>query len=69
MSLISVTALLYVVVALALLALAFLVARSPYRWVAGALAMIAALPRFLTYEISFLLVGAANGRPEARQPD
>jgi hypothetical protein len=49
--------------------LAFVAARSPYRWVAGGLAMIAALPRFLTYEISFLLVGAATARPEARRPD
>jgi hypothetical protein len=69
MSLISVGAVLYVVLAVVMSGLAFLAARSPYRWVAGALAMLAALPRFLTYEISFLLVGAARARPEATQPD
>jgi hypothetical protein len=69
MSLISVTAVLYVIVALAMAGLAFVAARSPYRWVAGALAMLAALPRVLTYEISFLLVGAATARPDVRQRD
>lgn len=61
MSLISVSSVLYVVVAVVMSALALIAARSPYRWVAGALAMMSALPRFLTYEISFLLVGAAGG--------
>lgn len=61
MSLISVSSILYVVVAVLMSALALIAARSPYRWVAGALAMMSALPRFLTYEISFLLVGAAGG--------
>ena len=66
MSLISVASWLYVAVALVSLVLAFVAARSPYRWVAGALTMIAVLPRFLTYEISFLLVGAAHPtRPPA----
>jgi hypothetical protein len=60
MSLISVASWLYVAVALVMSAVAFLAARTRYRWVAGSLAMIAALPRFLTYEISFLLVGAAS---------
>ena len=60
MSLISVAALLYVAVAVVMACLAYLAARSSYRWVAGALAMIALLPRFLTYEISFLLVGVAR---------
>jgi hypothetical protein len=69
MSLISVTAVLYVIVALAMAGLAFIAARSPYRWVSGALAMLAALPRLLTYEISFLLVGAATARPDIRQRD
>ncbi|MGZ6372735.1 MAG: glycosyltransferase 87 family protein, partial [Candidatus Limnocylindria bacterium] len=63
MSLISVASVLYLVVAAALSGLAFVAARSRYRWVAGALAMIAVLPRFLTYEISFLLVGAAKRPP------
>ena len=66
MSLISVAASLYVAVALVMSVLAFAAGRSRYRWVAGSLAMIAALPRFLTYEISFLLVGAAHhSRPSA----
>jgi hypothetical protein len=66
MSLVSVNSSLYVAVALGSLVLAFAAARSRSRWVAGALAMIAVLPRFLTYEISFLLVGAAReiNRPE-----
>jgi len=69
MSLISVTAVLYVIVALGMAGMAFIAARSPYRWVAGALAVMAALPRFLTYEISFLLVGVASARPGPRQRD
>ena len=69
MSLISMAAALWVTVALVMAGLAVVAARSPYRWVAGALAMIAALPRFLTYEISFLLVGAATGPREARKTD
>jgi hypothetical protein len=68
MSLISVAASVYVVVAIAMAVLAFVAARSQYRWVAGALAMVAVLPRFLTYEVSFLLVGAAQ-RPKALEPD
>jgi hypothetical protein len=60
MSLISVAALLFVAVAVLMACLAYLAARSRSRWVAGARAMIAVLPRFLTYEISFLLVGAAS---------
>jgi hypothetical protein len=62
MSLISVTPVLYLAVAVAMTSLAVLAARTPYRWLAGALAMIAALPRFLTYEISFVLVGLAMVR-------
>jgi hypothetical protein len=63
MSLISVNSLLYLVVAIVVAFLAFVGARSRYPWVVGALTMIAALPRMLTYEISFLLVGAAGGSP------
>jgi hypothetical protein len=62
MSLISVAAFLYAAVAIGLAVLAYVAARSRYRWVAGALAMVAALPRFLTYEISFLVVGSAVRR-------
>lgn len=59
MSLISVSTFLYVAVAVVMACVAVIGAKSRYRWAGGALAMIAALPRFLTYEISFLLVGAA----------
>jgi hypothetical protein len=68
MSLISVASTLFLAVAVVAACLAFLGARSRHRWVLGALAMIAALPRFLTYEVSFLLVGAAH-RPPPREPD
>jgi hypothetical protein len=68
MSLISVATLLYLAVAVAGLGVAVVGARSRYRWVAGAATMIAALPRFLTYEISFLMVGLAESRRD-RPPD
>ena len=68
MSLISVAPSLFLAVAVVAACLAFLGARSRHRWVLGALAMIAALPRFLTYEVSFLLVGAAT-RPPPTEPD
>jgi hypothetical protein len=60
MSLISVAPFLYAAVAVGGVLLALAASRSRYRWVAGSLAMLAALPRLLTYEISFLLVGAAH---------
>jgi hypothetical protein len=63
MSLISVGSLLYLAVAVTMVVLAFVGARSRYPWLLGALAMIAALPRMLTYEISFLLVGLAGVSP------
>jgi hypothetical protein len=63
MSLISVGGPLYLSVTVAMAALAFAAARSRYPWLVGALAMIAALPRMLTYEISFLLVGLAGASP------
>jgi hypothetical protein len=67
MSLIAEAAWLYVAVAIGMALLALVAARLPYRWVAGSVAMVAALPRFLTYEISFLLVGAA--RPDRPKPE
>jgi hypothetical protein len=66
MSLISVAPFLYVAVALAAGLLALAASRSRFRWVAGALAMVTALPRLLTYEISFLLVGAERPRHRSR---
>jgi hypothetical protein len=69
MSLTAVAFALYVVVAIALAALAYLGARSRYRWLFGALAMLMALPRALTYETGFLLVGLARppSEPEREQ--
>lgn len=63
MSLISVNSFLYLAVAVTMVVLEFVGARSRYPWLLGALAMIAALPRMLTYEISFLLVGLAGVSP------
>lgn len=68
MSLISVAPQLYLAAAITMAGVAFARARTRYRWVVGAVAMIAALPRFLTYEVSFLLVGAAE-RPNSSEPD
>ena len=69
MSLIAVASSVFVVVAVLAACLAFLGARTRYRWVLGALAVIAALPRFLTYEVSFLLVGAARRPPLPSRAD
>jgi hypothetical protein len=63
MSLTAVATPLYVAVAIAAACLAVLGARSRYGWVLGALAMLAALPRALTYEAGLLLVGLAQ-RPK-----
>lgn len=62
MSLTAVAIPLYVAVALVTAALAFLGARSRHRWLLGALAMLMALPRALTYETGFLLVGLVQRR-------
>ena len=46
-------------------------ARTRYGWLAGTVAMIVALPRFLLYEIGFVLVGLARDKPgpaPKRQP-
>jgi hypothetical protein len=68
MSLISVSIFLYLAMALVAAILAFVAARSRYPWLIGSLAMIAALPRMLTYEISFLLVGLVAPPRKARPP-
>ena len=60
MSLTAVAFPLYVAVALVMAGVAYLGARSRHRWVLGALAMLLALPRALTYETGFLLVGLAR---------
>jgi hypothetical protein len=42
--------------------------RTRYAWLAAGLAMVLALPRLLTYELSFLLVGLAEEpRPQRRE--
>jgi hypothetical protein len=61
MSLTAVAIPLYLLVGVLTAGLAFIGARSRYRWVFGALAMLMALPRALTYEAGFLLVGLAQG--------
>jgi hypothetical protein len=59
-SLAGVSVLLYLPVALAATVAAFLMARTRYAWLAASVAMVATLPRLLTYEIGFLLVGVAS---------
>ena len=69
-SLAGVSVLLYLPVALAATVAAFLMARTRYAWLTASLAMVAALPRLLTYEIGFLLVGvasAAHGSSQLRR--
>ena len=63
MSLLTVSAPLWVFVTAAALAATWVLARTRYAWVAGAAAMIVALPRFLLYEIGFVLVGLARAPP------
>lgn len=53
---------LYLVVGIAAAVAAFALARTRYAWVAGAVAMTVALPRLLTYQIGFALVGMAEPR-------
>jgi len=69
MSLTSVAGQLYLAVAILLVGGTFAAARARSRsvWLAGALAMMATLPRLLTYEIGFLLVGLAKP-PRAADP-
>jgi hypothetical protein len=61
-SLTAVAGQLYLAVAITMLGITFVAARarSRFAWLAGAGAMMAALPRLLTYEIGFLLVGLAE---------
>ncbi len=61
-SLTAVAGPLYLAVAITMVGLTFVAARSRSRfaWLAGAGGMLAALPRLLTYEIGFLLVGLAE---------
>jgi hypothetical protein len=56
-SLAGVSLFLYAPIALAAVAASWYLARTRYAWAAGAFAMIAALPRMLSYQTSFMLVG------------
>lgn len=62
MSLWTVAVPLYLAVAIGLVGLAWAAARTRFAWLAASLAMAAALPRLLSYEIGFLLVGLAERR-------
>ena len=63
-SLAGVSAFLFVPVAGAAVVATWLLARTRFAWLAGGLAMIVALPRYLDYQIGFLLVGYAR-RPRS----
>ncbi len=66
LSLAAVSTPLYLAVGIAVVVGAFMLARTRYAWLAGAVAMIAALPRLLDYEIGFVLVGLV--RPPSSRP-
>lgn len=61
-SLAGVSAFLFVPVAGAAVVAVWLLARTRFAWLAGGLAMILTLPRYLDYQIGFLLVGLARRR-------
>jgi len=65
-SLAGVSPFLFIPIAIASLVLTYRLARTRYGWAAGAFAMIATLPRLLSYEATFMLVGLANGRRNER---
>lgn len=66
-SLAGVSLFLFVPVAIAAIAAAWILARTRFGWLAGGLAMVLSLPRLLDYESAFLLVGLAR-RSSARHP-
>jgi hypothetical protein len=59
---------LYAVVVASALVSASALARSRYGWLAAATAVALSLPRFLVYDVTYLMVGAtpATGPPEPR---
>ena len=57
MSLAAVSPFLWLPVALLAVAATWVLARTRFAWLAAALALVAALPRLLVYEVGFLLVG------------
>jgi hypothetical protein len=68
MSLLTVSPFLWAPVAGAAVAVTWMLARTRYAWLAGSGAVMLALPRFIIYEIGFVLVGLAgmSGRRFAR---
>lgn len=60
MSLMQVSPVLWAVVALGTVGITVALARTPYAWLAGAIATMFALPRFLLYQISFVVIGLAR---------
>ena len=62
MSLAAVSPFLWLPVALAAVAATWALASTRFAWLAGAVAMIAALPRLLVYETGFLLIGLSGRR-------
>jgi hypothetical protein len=68
-SLAGVSLYLFLPVAAATLIATWLLARTRYAWAAGGLAVVASLPRLLSYEAGFALVGLADiFRRQARVP-
>jgi hypothetical protein len=61
-SLAGVSLYLFVPIAIASLIAAYRLASTRYAWAAGAFAMIASLPRLLSYEATFMLAGLAQKR-------
>jgi len=66
-SLAGVSLFLFVPIAVGALVATYRLAGTRYRWAAGAFAMIASLPRLLSYEATFMLVGLADDR--RREPE
>jgi hypothetical protein len=66
MSLAGVSSFLFVPVALASLVVAYAMARTPYGWLAGAVAVVAATPRMLTYQTGYILIGLPFELPTRR---
>ena len=65
MSLLTISPLLWGLGVAVALGAAWILARTRYAWVAGAVALMVALPRFLLYEIGFALVSLARRPHEA----
>jgi len=51
---------LWALIALATIAAAIWLARSPFSWLAAGIAVIASLPRVILYDFSYLLIGTRS---------